>query len=182
METRAIETEATGTESDTPIPITPMDMAPTGATSSRTFWTTRSIHFSTMIKTGMDMIRLRKLLRRRLILQRAMAPPPPQEAYPENYVPAGPYPGPNEEPSAGYRPAYQDSGALEPPATQPPTTLVFQDGRPTEQVHNYVLTKTTLYDLDANSRKDIPLADLNLPATIAANRSAGVAFSLPASY
>ena len=29
---------------------------------------------------------------------------------PRNYAPAGPYPGPNEEPSAGYRPAYQNSG------------------------------------------------------------------------
>ncbi len=110
------------------------------------------------------------------------APPPPQEAYPGNYGPAGPYPGPNEEPSAGYRPAYQNSGALEPPSPQPPTTLIFRDGRPAEQVHNYVLTKTTLYDLDASSRKDIPLADLNLPATIAANRSAGIEFSLPAGY
>jgi hypothetical protein len=108
--------------------------------------------------------------------------PPPQEAYPGNYGPAGPPPGPNEEPSASYRPAYQNSGAIDPPPAQPSTTLVFQDGRPTEQVHNYVLTKTTLYDLDANSHSDIPLADLNLPATIKANRSAGIDFSLPASY
>jgi hypothetical protein len=109
-------------------------------------------------------------------------PPPPQGAYAGNYGPAGPYPGPNDPPSAGYRPAYQNSGALDPLPAQPPTTLVFQDGRPTEQVHNYVLTKTTLYDLDANSHRDIPLADLNLPATIAANRSAGIDFSLPAGY
>jgi hypothetical protein len=116
--------------------------------------------------------------------------PPPQQgidAPPENYAPDPPYlqppdpphPQPNEQPSNGYRPAYQDSGKLE-PATQPATTLVFQDGRPTEQVHNYVLTRTTLYDLDGNGHSDIPIADLNLPATIAANRSAGVNFSLPA--
>ena len=91
-----------------------------------------------------------------------------------------PYPmtGSEQPPSTGYRPAYQ----ADQPAARPPTTLVFQDGRPTQQVHNYVLTKTTLYNLDGDTRKEIPLTDLNLPATIEANRSAGVDFSLPAGY
>jgi hypothetical protein len=109
--------------------------------------------------------------------------PSQQEPYaaPENYGPP-PFSGPNEEPGDSSRPAYQDSGLSEPAPMQPATALIFQDGRPTEQVHNYVLTKTTLYDLDAGNHRDIPLADLNLPATIAANRSAGVDFSLPAGY
>jgi hypothetical protein len=110
---------------------------------------------------------------------------PQQAAYasPEDYGSQQvPYPSAEQDPSGGYRPAYQNSGAPDPPATLPPTTLVFQDGRPTEQVRNYVLTRTTLYDLDGNSHSDIPIAALNLAATIEANRARGIDFSLPAGY
>jgi hypothetical protein len=62
---------------------------------------------------------------------------------------------------------------------QPATTLIFKDGSPPAQVHNYALTGSTLYDLDGESRKEIPLALLNVPATIEANRAAGVDFALP---
>jgi hypothetical protein len=45
-----------------------------------------------------------------------------------------------------------------------------------------MLTRTTLYDLDGNSHSDIPIAALNLPATVEANRAQGIDFSLPAGY
>ncbi len=53
---------------------------------------------------------------------------------------------------------------------QPATTLIFKDGRPPAQVHNYALTGSTLYALDGESRQEIPLSLLNVPATVEANR------------
>ena len=64
---------------------------------------------------------------------------------------------------------------------QPATTLIFKDGRPPVQVHNYALTASTLYALDGESRQEIPLSLLNVPATVEANRAAGVDFALPVS-
>jgi hypothetical protein len=59
--------------------------------------------------------------------------------------------------------------------------LIFKDGRPPVEIHNYALTATTLYALDGDSRKEIPLSLLNVPATVEANRAAGVDFALPTS-
>ena len=64
---------------------------------------------------------------------------------------------------------------------QPATTLIFKDGRPPVQIHNYALTGSTLYALDGESRQEIPLSLLDVPATVAANRAAGVDFALPVS-
>lgn len=83
-----------------------------------------------------------------------------------------------------YRPEYQpylSQPVSAPVNPQPATTLIFKDGKPNEEVHNYVLTSTTLYGFDNGRRREIPLSELNLPATIAANRSAGVDFALPGS-
>jgi hypothetical protein len=68
------------------------------------------------------------------------------------------------------------------PAPEAPdaVTLIFKDGRPAQQVHNYALTRTTLYVIGSHHR-DIPVADLDLAATEKANRQAGVAFELPGS-
>jgi hypothetical protein len=57
-------------------------------------------------------------------------------------------------------------------------TLVFKDGRPPEQIHNYVLTRTTLYVRDQHHR-DIPLDQLDLAATQRLNHDAAVDFQLP---
>lgn len=57
-------------------------------------------------------------------------------------------------------------------------TLVFKDGRPPETIHNYALTRSTLYVTDGR-RREIPVADLDLAATEKANREAGVSFELP---
>jgi len=64
------------------------------------------------------------------------------------------------------------------PAPEDAVTLVFKDGRPPEQIHNYALTRTTLYVRDQHKR-DIPVADLDLVATEKVNRDAGVEFQLP---
>jgi hypothetical protein len=57
-------------------------------------------------------------------------------------------------------------------------TLVFKDGRTPEKIHNYALTRTTLYVTDGR-RREIPVAALDLAATEQANRAAGVNFQLP---
>jgi hypothetical protein len=64
------------------------------------------------------------------------------------------------------------------PATQDAVTLVFADGRPSEQIHNFLLTRTTLFVLDQR-RQDIPLDQLDLAATAKVNHDAGVDFHLP---
>jgi hypothetical protein len=81
-----------------------------------------------------------------------------------------------------FRPTYQAQVEAAPVHGQPATTLIFKDGRPPVQVHNYALTANTLYALDGDSRQEIPLALLDVPATVEANRRAGVDFALPVSH
>ena len=94
--------------------------------------------------------------------------PPPPEAYPA-YPPTA---TPPAQPSVA------------PPAPTPvssnetPVTLVFKDGRPPEHIHNYVLTRSTLYVQDKD-RRNIPVDQLDLVATGKANQEAGVDFQVP---
>jgi hypothetical protein len=95
------------------------------------------------------------------------APPPPND----------PVMATNNAPA--FRPEYQGAPAAVSVRAQPATTLIFKDGRPDAKVHNYALTGSTLYALDGDTRQEIPLASLNLPATVEANRAAGVDFAVP---
>jgi hypothetical protein len=86
---------------------------------------------------------------------------------------------PEPAPVSAYRPVYQRP--LSPPAEPEPedaVTLVFKDGRPREQIHNYMLTRTTLY-VQGKRLREIAVADLDLDATAKVNREAGVDFRLP---
>jgi hypothetical protein len=65
-----------------------------------------------------------------------------------------------------------------PAADEEAVTLVFKDGRPAEHIHNYAMTRTTLYVQDPHHR-EIPIDELDLPATVKANREAGVSFAVP---
>jgi len=65
-----------------------------------------------------------------------------------------------------------------PPQQEDAVTLIFKDGRPSEQIHNYMLTRTMLYVRD-QQRRDIPVDQLDLVATKKANRANGVEFALP---
>ena len=81
-----------------------------------------------------------------------------------------------------YRVPYRASSEAPPAAParmQPATTLIFNDGRAQKQIHNYALIGTTLWVLDDDTRREIPLASLDIPATVKANRDAGVDFALP---
>lgn len=96
---------------------------------------------------------------------------------------APPYPDQDGDPSAynspdsrySPRPEYSSPSAI---SSQPSVTIVFKDGRPTQQIHNYMLSRNTLTILD-QGRHDIPIDQLDLPATERANRDTGVEFHLP---
>jgi hypothetical protein len=112
-------------------------------------------------------------------------PSPQQAGYvdqpPADYTPESPAPQMADNAPPSFRPAYLGQGVDAPVDPQPATTLIFKDGRPPVQVHNYALTSNRLYALDGDSRQEIPLSLLNLPATVEANRAAGVDFALPTS-
>lgn len=62
---------------------------------------------------------------------------------------------------------------------QIPVVLVYRDGHE-QEVMNYAIVGPTLYDLGTFVAHKIPLAELNLKATIKANDDRGVEFSVPA--
>jgi hypothetical protein len=65
-------------------------------------------------------------------------------------------------------------------AQAPAVVLIYKDGHERE-VQNYAIMGSYLYDIGAFVAQKIPLADLNLKATLKANNDRGVDFSLPAS-
>jgi hypothetical protein len=99
--------------------------------------------------------------------------PPPED----QQEPAAPPDSSPQPPNASYRAPY--SGAPLSATSAPPVTLVFKDGRPPEQIYNYLLTANTLTVLDKN-RRDIPVSQIDLDATAKANLQSGVNFALPA--
>lgn len=95
-------------------------------------------------------------------------------------------------PDTGFRPEYPGyeeqqsyaapSAATAPIAPEPELTLIFKDGH-TETIHNYVLTASDLVVLDqasAGRQQQIPLDELNLPATEKSAQQAGLDFTPPA--
>jgi len=115
------------------------------------------------------------------------SPLPQQQAGepPVDYGPEPPSPQVAANSAPSFRPPYQGPyqgpSQFAPVHPQPTTVLIFRDGRPPEKVHNYALTGSTLYALDGDLNREIPLALLNLPATVEINRAAGVDFALPVS-
>lgn len=102
----------------------------------------------------------------------------PEAAYPQDGPqspdqPNSPYNyGSPQAPSSTTQPAA-------PPLPQESVTLVFNNGAPSQQIHNYILSRNILTILDG-PRREIPIADLDLAATQKANRAVGIDFHLPA--
>lgn len=67
------------------------------------------------------------------------------------------------------------------PESPESVTLIFNNGQPPEQIQNFLATRTTLTVIDGTRRRDIPIAELDVPATVKANRADGIDFSLPTS-
>jgi len=115
---------------------------------------------------------------------------------------SGPAIGPNDPtlhiiveqpPAQSYRPPADDTRAevaSPPPKIQEqrsaardvkprePTVLVFRDGHQ-QEVGNYAIMGQTVYVLDDRTQK-IPLANLDVPATVKANDDRGMEFKVPA--
>jgi hypothetical protein len=95
---------------------------------------------------------------------------------------AGEYDAPpydqSQPPPPPYPPAPTVSQLAPPPQNEEAVTLIFKDGRPSEQIHNYVLTRTTLF-VDDRQRREIPTDQLDLVATAKINQEAGIDFRLP---
>jgi hypothetical protein len=75
------------------------------------------------------------------------------------------------------------SRAAQTPSELPPAVLVFRDGR-REEVAKYTIVGTTIsvktdYWKTGSWTKKIPIAELNLAATLQANQERGAKFSLP---
>ena len=81
-------------------------------------------------------------------------------------------------PNDYYAPAYAPPPPSPEPEAESTVTLVFKDGRPVEQIHNYILTRSMLTVWDEYHR-DIPVDQLDLVATEKVNHDAGVDFQLP---
>ena len=93
----------------------------------------------------------------------------------------GSEPAEQTQPEPPPLPAWPSSNPPQPAAASEsaePVTIVFNDGRLPEQIHNYLVTPTTLYIIDQH-RQEIPIDRLDLAATVKVNRGAGVDFSLP---
>jgi hypothetical protein len=105
----------------------------------------------------------------------------PQNSIPEGYDQQPDEQGPPPWPygSSQAVPASVQSGSA-PTDSEDAITLIFKDGRPPEQIHNYILTKDTLFVGDKH-RPDIPVDQLDLAATVKVNQELGVDFRLPGS-
>jgi hypothetical protein len=108
-------------------------------------------------------------------------------AYGQAYGPgygSGYAPGPGAQSAS--RPPYQAFPGQNPPlprpvsvpANQQTVTLVFKDHRPNQQIHNYLLNGTMLSVWDQHPR-EIPVDQIDVPATEKLNNAAGVDFHLP---
>jgi hypothetical protein len=76
------------------------------------------------------------------------------------------------------RPAYAGSStaASQP---EPAITVIFKDGRASQNIQNYMMNSKTLTNLDGQRYEQIPLQDIDLAATEQANHSRGVSFEIP---
>jgi hypothetical protein len=74
------------------------------------------------------------------------------------------------------RPAQPAAAAQ--PQNDPATVLVFRDQQKRE-IHNYAIADGIVYNFTASRTEKIPLAVIDIPATIKANDDRGVEFHLP---
>lgn len=80
------------------------------------------------------------------------------------------------EPAPWPRQSY--TGGNDNATPQQAVTLILKNGHPPETIHNYILTANTLTVLDHGYRQ-IPVDQIDLPATEAANRANGINFHVP---
>ncbi len=112
-----------------------------------------------------------------------------QDSYAGASYQAPSYPAPGPENGGLQRDVQTLSGKIDrlqadvearnrPKEMEPATALVFQD-KHVEEVRNYAIAGGTLWVLNQNAAKKIPLAQLDLPATVKMNDDRGVDFQVP---
>jgi len=113
-----------------------------------------------------------------------------QDAYAGSSYQAPSYPAPSPEDSGLRSDVQALSGKIDrlqadvearnrPKETEPATALVFQD-KHVEEVRNYAIARGMLWVLnDHQAGKKIPLAQLDIPATVKMNDDRGVDFQVP---
>jgi hypothetical protein len=79
----------------------------------------------------------------------------------------------------------RESAAVEPPQELPPAVLVFRDGHK-EEITRYTIVGGSIYTSadywnNGSWTKKVPIAELDVPATLELNRERGANFSLPSS-
>lgn len=96
------------------------------------------------------------------------------EAPPENDDPQDP-------PRGSMMPRRPISASAAPvlPSTQEPLTVIFKDRRAPAKIQNYILSATSLTNLDRNQYQKIPLDQIDIAATQQANRTHGIDFQIP---
>jgi hypothetical protein len=99
------------------------------------------------------------------------------EPAPEGYAAPQAYPPSDAEPQqqAAPRPHYAGNSSA---GAQQAVTVIFKNGQPPETVHNYMLTANAMTVLDGRYQQ-IPIDQIDVPATEAANRAAGINFQVP---
>lgn len=91
---------------------------------------------------------------------------------------ARPVPRPEDDYRADLNRDRAEAAPQQPVADEPATVLVFKDGHQ-QEVANYAIVGTTLYDLSDGRSKRVALAELDLSATVKQNDDRGVEFKLP---
>ena len=114
----------------------------------------------------------------------------PGDPAPNDYRAQTPQATAPRPPSSGATPAVASNSVAPMPApartpepvviAQPSTILIFKDGHK-QEVSNYAIVGSNLFDLTPGHRLKIALSDLDLAATQKANDDAGVDFKLPES-
>jgi hypothetical protein len=79
------------------------------------------------------------------------------------------------------QPATRSYTSAAPAQIGPATVLVFKDGH-TVDVHNYAIIGQTLWNLNEQIARKIPLSELDLDATVKANDDRGIPFKLPTTH
>jgi hypothetical protein len=105
--------------------------------------------------------------------------PEPQYQQPQYGPPGATPPPPPDVPQQRYQPPAQKS-APSMPTTETATTIIFKDGRPSEQIHNYAMTQWTIFVMDQQHHQ-IPLEEVDVAATEKANQAVGIDFQVPES-
>jgi hypothetical protein len=93
---------------------------------------------------------------------------------PENYYTQAP-------PASAMMPRQPVSASAAPvlPSPQEPLLVIFKDRRAPAKIQNYILSSTSLTNLDRDHHQQIPLDQIDIAATQQANRAHGLEFQIP---